>query len=741
MFDARHELCFFKFVSDMNASSKSKSVKKAKKKEDWKLTGKRITATNKVPFREPITLEVIAQRFVVTKVYTRKPKYLDSRCSKHITEDRSQVTNFVHKFLGAIKFDNDQIAKIMGYGDYHIGNITILRVYYVEFLGHNLFSVGQFCDSDLEVAFRKHTCFVCNLDGDDLISGSGETNLYTLSMGDMMAQNGVVERRNRTLVEAARTTLIYAKALLFLWAEAVATACYTQNCFIIRHHRGKTPYEILHDRKPDLSYLYVFGALFYLNNDSEDLGKDDIGIFIGYAPKKKAYRIYNRRTRKIIETIHANFDELKAMASELLSSGPRLHSMTPTTSILVAVAPQTVDLADSLVSTSIDQDAPSTSIPSSQEQEHSLIISQGFDESPKMPHFHNDPFHESLHEDSTSQGLSSNVRPIHTLFESLGLWYSKDAGMSLIAYADADHAGCQDTRRGTLGSAQFLGDKLATVTKHKASYRFTIDNKNFSVNVEVFEDILNICPRIMGKEFDEPPSEEEALSFIRELAISSEKSPSKKKFAKAKKVVVAKPKPTKKKAPVKASRGKGLNVLSVVALSEAGQLKEATKRSKKDFHISQASGSGDGTDFQSGVPDEQHRKTSSTDEGTGTKRGVLDIPKYDYESKKESWDDSEEEDDDDENDAGDENDDDGNYDGNDGDGNDDDDDANDDDNQKDDDTYDDDEETDKEKIYDEETMDEEEDDEVTKELYKDVKVNLGNRDADMTDADQGDRDQ
>ncbi|GJU01038.1 retrovirus-related pol polyprotein from transposon TNT 1-94 [Tanacetum coccineum] len=149
-------------------------------------------------------------------------------------------------------------------------------------------------------------------------------------------QNGVVERRNRTLVEAARTMLIFAQAPLFLWAEAIATACYTQNRSIIRRRHGKTPYELLHDRKPDLSYLHVFGALCYPNNDSENLGKfqakADIGIFIGYAPKKKAYRIYNRRTRKIIKTIHVDFDELKEMASEQLGSGLGLKSMTPATS-------------------------------------------------------------------------------------------------------------------------------------------------------------------------------------------------------------------------------------------------------------------------------------------------------------------------------------------------------------------------------------------------------------------------
>ncbi|GKC56343.1 retrovirus-related pol polyprotein from transposon TNT 1-94 [Tanacetum coccineum] len=148
-------------------------------------------------------------------------------------------------------------------------------------------------------------------------------------------QNGVVERRNHTLIEAARTMLIYAKALLFLWAEAVATACYTQNRSIIRLRHGKTPYELLHDKLPDLSFFHVFGALCYSTNDSENLGKlqpkADIGIFIGYAPTKKAFQIYNRHTRCIIETILVDFDELTAMASEHSSSGPALYEMTPTT--------------------------------------------------------------------------------------------------------------------------------------------------------------------------------------------------------------------------------------------------------------------------------------------------------------------------------------------------------------------------------------------------------------------------
>nr|GFB50703.1 retrovirus-related Pol polyprotein from transposon TNT 1-94 [Tanacetum cinerariifolium] len=94
-------------------------------------------------------------------------------------------------------------------------------------------------------------------------------------------------------------------------------------------------YELLHNKLPDLSYLHVFGALCYLTNDSDNLGKlqlkADIGIFIGYAPTKKAFWIYNRRTRRIVETIHVDFDELTVIASEQSSSGPALNEMTPAT--------------------------------------------------------------------------------------------------------------------------------------------------------------------------------------------------------------------------------------------------------------------------------------------------------------------------------------------------------------------------------------------------------------------------
>ncbi|GKB71162.1 retrovirus-related pol polyprotein from transposon TNT 1-94 [Tanacetum coccineum] len=435
--------------SKLNANSELKCVNS--KRKVWKPTGKvfsnigyiwrptgrtftivgnacpltRITTTTEVPHRIPSALDNETPKPVVTLVYSRKPRksksngpvskskvvqivlwYLDSGSSKHMTGDRSQLTNFVNKFLGTVKFGNDHVAKILGYGDYQIGNVTISRVYYdhlcsacamgkskkkphkpksedtnqeklyllhMDLCGpmrvasvngkkyilvivddYSRFTWVKFLRSkdeapDFIIKFLKMIQVWLKVTVRRIKTDNGTEFVnqtlreyyekidisHETSVARSPQQNGVVERRNRTLIEAARTMLIYAKAPLFLWAEAVATACYTQNRSIIRLRHGKTPYELLHDKPPDLSFFHVFGALCYPTNDSENLGKlqpkADIGIFIGYAPTKKAFRIYNRRTRRIIETIHVDFDELTAMASEHSSSGPALHEMTPAT--------------------------------------------------------------------------------------------------------------------------------------------------------------------------------------------------------------------------------------------------------------------------------------------------------------------------------------------------------------------------------------------------------------------------
>nr|GEU34190.1 retrovirus-related Pol polyprotein from transposon TNT 1-94 [Tanacetum cinerariifolium] len=308
----------------------------------------------KAVVNEAVTLHPINPELLKIDVVPLVPKLRNNRTAhydylKHTQEETATLREIVENervlnllntsldYACTIKFRNDHVAKIMGFGDYKIGNVTISRVYFVEGLGHNLFSVGI----------------------------SHETSVTRSPQ-----QNGFVERRNHTLIEVARAMLIYAQALLFLWAKTVTTACYTQNQSIIQLHHGKTPYELLHNKLPDLSFLHVLGALCYPTNDSENLGKlqpkADIGIFIGYTPTKKAFRIYNRRTRRIVKTIHVDIDELTTMASEQSSSGPALNEMTPATITPEVIAPIAdviplvqAESTGSPSSTTVDQDAPS----------------------------------------------------------------------------------------------------------------------------------------------------------------------------------------------------------------------------------------------------------------------------------------------------------------------------------------------------------------------------------------------
>nr|GFB05045.1 integrase, catalytic region, zinc finger, CCHC-type, peptidase aspartic, catalytic [Tanacetum cinerariifolium] len=329
----------------MSACVKSKSAKKPLNKKickptrkvftnigyKWKPTGRtftlvenacpltRITTTAKVPLRKPIPLESNTSKPVVVQIVLW---YLDFGCSKHMTGDRSQLTNFINKFLGTLKFDNDHVAKIMGYGDYKIGNVTISRVYFVEGLRNNLFSVGQFYDSDLKVAFHQHTCFICNLEGVDLLTGSRGNNLYTLSLGDMMASSPInlssKPLKTKSKDEAPDFIIKFLKMIqvrlkVGIFHETSVARSLQQNGVVERHN------------------CTLIEAARTIENLGKLQPKPGIGIFIGYAPIKKAFRIYNRHTKRIVETIHVDFDELTAMASEQSSSGPALYEMTPAT--------------------------------------------------------------------------------------------------------------------------------------------------------------------------------------------------------------------------------------------------------------------------------------------------------------------------------------------------------------------------------------------------------------------------
>nr|GEX44968.1 hypothetical protein [Tanacetum cinerariifolium] len=318
-------------------------------------------------------------------------------------------------------------------------------------LGHNLFSVGQFCDKGLEVAFRKSTCFVRNEDGVDLLTGDLSSNLYTIALNEVSSnsstcllakasssqswlwhqrlshlnfatinnfvknnlvqglpkmkfkkdhltpqQNGVVERRNRTLVEAARTMLTFANLPSFLWAEAIATACFTQNRLIIHKRFDKTPYELINKRKPNIKFFRVFGCRCYLLNDYKDVGKlkakGDIGVFVGYSKESAAFKIYNKRTRKIHESVNVNFDEILEMASKQFSLEPGLSKLNESGKSLNRSVSKVMKSSTMNVETPINEEVFHEVFESFQGESSSSSLNDDVQQSPKktfyQPYLH-----------------------------------------------------------------------------------------------------------------------------------------------------------------------------------------------------------------------------------------------------------------------------------------------------------------------------------------------------------------
>ncbi|GJS73008.1 retrovirus-related pol polyprotein from transposon TNT 1-94 [Tanacetum coccineum] len=370
LFDANHDKCVLDYVHDVNS---------------WKPTGRIFTIVGN---RCPLT------RITSTKVVPLKETTIIQVTTPSSELKRSNVSDVPSSSL-------------------------------IDFRLSKLFSV----------AFRKHTCFIRDLEGVDLLKGSRGSNLYTLSMENLLlsspicllskasktkswlwhrrlshlnfdyitslAKQGLVrglpklKYQKDHLCSASRTMLIFSKALLFLWAEAVATACYTPNRSLVRKCHNKTPYELLHDRKPDLSYLYVFGALCYPTNDSEDLGKlkpkADIGIFV---------------------------NELTAMASEQFSSGPGYFSRTRC-------------FKRSPSSITIDQDAPSTSTSQTTQETPSPFIPLGVEEADhdiEVAHMDNNssfgnPIPKPSPEESSFQVvIPNNVHSVNQPPEHISKW-------------------------------------------------------------------------------------------------------------------------------------------------------------------------------------------------------------------------------------------------------------------------------------------------------------------------------
>nr|GEV43417.1 hypothetical protein [Tanacetum cinerariifolium] len=282
---------------------------------------------------------------------------IDSGCSKHMTGNRALLKNFVEKFFGTVRFGNNDFAVIAGYGDVVIGSMTIKKVYYVEGLGHNLFSIGQFCDKVLEVAFRKSTCFVRTEDGVDLLIGDRSLNLYTIALNEVASNSSACllakasssqswlwhQRLSHlnfaTINNLVKNNLVQGLLKMKFEKDHLCSVC-EQGKIHRKHHKSKTafasnqPFYLLHMDLCGPMRTESINRKRYVLVVVDDYSwytwlkaKRDIRVFIGYSKVSASFRIYNKQTRKIHESVNVNFDEISKMASKQFNLEPSLSNL------------------------------------------------------------------------------------------------------------------------------------------------------------------------------------------------------------------------------------------------------------------------------------------------------------------------------------------------------------------------------------------------------------------------------
>nr|GEZ68200.1 hypothetical protein [Tanacetum cinerariifolium] len=559
---------------------------------------------------------------------------IDSRYSKHMTGNLKLLINFVEKFLGMVKFRNDQFAPILGYGDLVQGAVTIKRVYYVEGLNHNLFFVGQFCDADLEVAFRKSTCYIRDLKGNDLLTGSRGTDLYSITLQDtncpnpiclmakasssqawlwhrrlshlkfdtinLLSKNDIVvglpklkfikdhlccsyelgkakrksfhtkltpssKRQLQLLhidlcgpmrvasINGKRYVLVIvddyskytwthflrfkdetpevlidflrliqrglqaqvrvvqtdkgtkilnqtlhayfaaegilhqttAKVPLFFWAEAIATACFTQNRSLIIPHE-KTPYHIINDQKPSVKFFHIFSSICYIVRDGENLDKMKEKDQLSYDPVPECQSMalnhdslspaIQRQANvpqadKTVTTLNEldllfspMFDELLNGSSNVVSKSStvsavdalnqRIHIHQSPREIFINQAKYAQEILKKHGITSCDSigtpmatkhlDADLSRTPVDQTQYRSKVGALMYLTASRPDLMHATCYCTRYQAQPTEKHLTAVKRIFQYLKDTIhmGLWYLKDTGFELTAFSDSDHAGC-----------------------------------------------------------------------------------------------------------------------------------------------------------------------------------------------------------------------------------------------------------------------------------------------------------
>nr|GEW88484.1 integrase, catalytic region, zinc finger, CCHC-type, peptidase aspartic, catalytic [Tanacetum cinerariifolium] len=647
--------------------------------------------------------------------------YLDFGCSIHMTGNHSQLMNFVSKILGIVRFGNNHTARIMGYGDYQLGMLLFQEYTMSRGLVITCFLLVNSMTRILKSHFRKKICFICNLEGVDLLFGSHDTNLYIISLDDMLKtslirllskesktkswlwhhrlshlnfgksekssyqskaeetnqeklyllpmdfygpmrvasikgkkRNSVVERQNRTLVEAAtlRAVILVDSPMLTSIDQDVPSSR-----FLIPQHfskgavdptlfTGKAGYDLL--LLPDYDFQFN-KILVYCNN------KSAIALCCNNFQHSQAKHI-DVRYHFIEEQVENIIVELYFVQTEYQLAA-------------IFTKPLPREGFNFLIE---KLDVPAICL-----QEFWAIVSV------------------HRHTEDITYLTDVNVDYLHQTWRAFATVINKCLSDLLfqIEYKDAKKTNKMSYPKLTnIIIDYFMSKDLSILSRNKMFWHTAQDDTQFSSMrcISRHEDTQVYGTILPTKLTNHAMLESKAYQTYYAFA-SGEKAP-KPKYIRKKADLDTSP----KQKPVQANKSTKIKSKS----------KLASKRSKKHFHVSHASGSSDGFDTNSKVQDEQQQNTFGTDEGTGTKLGVPDVPPYESESKKESWGDSEDDDGDNDND---------------GESDDHDDDSND------------------GRI--ESDSDEIPDPNLTNELYDDVNVNLGYEDTDMTIADQGASDQ
>ncbi|GKB81022.1 retrovirus-related pol polyprotein from transposon TNT 1-94, partial [Tanacetum coccineum] len=472
VFNSNHDACVSRYLKDVNARTKKPNVVPISASKPKRKANKSVATPHKKTVASDTTIQKSKSYYKELYENTNQEWkwWIAKRCPSE-------------KFLVTSSFGNDQFALILVYGDLNQGNGHIKRVLLRRKPSSHLFSLVNYViglEAQSSRTRHLHAYYQRKKAMNIRLHSSNTLNL-----------TNVVERRNRTLVEAARTMLSASKLPLSFWAEAVATACYTHNRSIIISTHGKTAYHIINDRKPSIKHLHIFGCICYITRDGENLDKmkekGDPCVMVGYSTQSKGYRVYNKRTRLIVESIHIKFDEIKEMMSDHNSSdlAPQRQMMSDHNSSDLALQRQMMsdhNSSDLAPQRKMMYDHNSLDL-SPQQQMMSDHNSSDLAPQRQMMSDHNSsdlaPQRQMMSDhnssdlapqrqmmsDHNSSDLAPQRQEMSVENVSLGLvpqgQKASDYDIS-DPHFQPDHARCIDTRKSTSGGIQFLGDKLVS---------------------------------------------------------------------------------------------------------------------------------------------------------------------------------------------------------------------------------------------------------------------------------------